>query len=217
MRSRGRSCPLQHQAKLTSPRPQSLAACQQTLAGASMAHARPHRKRVKDRRARLVPDAQYQREVDDTAHRRRIVFVVVACLHLGACRHSDKGYSHKCRSPNDLAHFHFLSSCCFNALCVHGPPPPQAVAASRSVKFTGSCLYARTDRPQKITFAEMRASGVRGLLIYCSDYKCSHSIAISGDRWPDDVRLSDIERRFTCQACGQPGRRCAGRPRLPDG
>jgi hypothetical protein len=27
--------------------------------------------------------------------------------------------------------------------------------------------------PQKITFAEMRFSGVRGLLIYCSDYHCS--------------------------------------------
>src|SRR4249920_3160187 len=26
---------------------------------------------------------------------------------------------------------------------------------------------------QKITFGEMRASGVRGLLIYCSDYHCS--------------------------------------------
>ena len=51
---------------------------------------------------------------------------------------------------------------------------------------------------QKITFAEMRAAGVRGLLIYCSDFKCSHWTAISGDRWPDDVRLSDIEPRFTC-------------------
>ena len=29
-------------------------------------------------------------------------------------------------------------------------------------------------RREKITFAEMRAAGVRGLLIYCSDYKCSH-------------------------------------------
>jgi hypothetical protein len=38
-----------------------------------------------------------------------------------------------------------------------------------------------TIRPQKITFADMRAQGVRGLLIYCADYKCSHSIAISGD------------------------------------
>ena len=26
---------------------------------------------------------------------------------------------------------------------------------------------------QKITFGEMRAAGVRRLLVYCSDYKCS--------------------------------------------
>jgi hypothetical protein len=45
-------------------------------------------------------------------------------------------------------------------------------------------------RQQKITLGEMRASGVRGLLIYCSDFRCSHSTAISGDRWPDDVRLN---------------------------
>jgi hypothetical protein len=38
----------------------------------------------------------------------------------------------------------------------------------------------------KITFREMRASGVRGLLIYCSDYRCSHWTAISGDPWADD-------------------------------
>jgi len=50
-------------------------------------------------------------------------------------------------------------------------------------------------RPQKITFAAMRQSGVRGLLVYCSDFHCSHSIKISGDRWPDDVRLSDIDPR----------------------
>jgi hypothetical protein len=54
-------------------------------------------------------------------------------------------------------------------------------------------------RPQKITFAEMRVSGVRELLIYCQDYKCSHSLAISGDAWPDDVRLSDLEPRFVCR------------------
>ena len=40
--------------------------------------------------------------------------------------------------------------------------------------------------------------GVRGLLVYCADYRGSHSIAISGDGWPDDVRLSDIEARFVC-------------------
>ena len=41
--------------------------------------------------------------------------------------------------------------------------------------------------PQKITFAEMRESGGRGLLVYCADYRCSHSIAVSADRWPDEV------------------------------
>ena len=60
-------------------------------------------------------------------------------------------------------------------------------------------------RPTKITFADMRDMGVRGLLIYCSDYRCSHSRAISGDRWPDHVRLSDIEPLFVCHACGKLG------------
>jgi hypothetical protein len=60
-------------------------------------------------------------------------------------------------------------------------------------------------RQQKITFGEMRASGVRGLLIYCSDLRCSHSTTLSADRWPDDVRLSDLELLFACQACGERG------------
>jgi hypothetical protein len=60
-------------------------------------------------------------------------------------------------------------------------------------------------RPQKTTFGEMRSSGVRGLLIYCADYYCSHSIAISAELWPDDVRLSDLEPRFVCQACRRKG------------
>ena len=60
-------------------------------------------------------------------------------------------------------------------------------------------------RPEKITFGEMRAVGVRGVLIYCSDYKCSHSVAIIADRWGDDVRLSNIEPQFVCTACGKRG------------
>jgi hypothetical protein len=58
---------------------------------------------------------------------------------------------------------------------------------------------------KKIALGEMRAAGVRGLLVYCSDYKCSHGTAISADRCPDNVRLSDIEPKFTCQACGRRG------------
>jgi hypothetical protein len=60
-------------------------------------------------------------------------------------------------------------------------------------------------RPQKITLGEMRDTGVSGILIHCSDYKCGHSIAISADPWLDHVRLSDLEPRFVCEVCGERG------------
>jgi hypothetical protein len=72
-------------------------------------------------------------------------------------------------------------------------------------------MPATAQRPTKITFVDMRASGVRGLLIFCADYRCSHSTAISGEPWPDDVRLSDLEGRFVCKACG-----CRGADVRPD-
>jgi hypothetical protein len=62
-----------------------------------------------------------------------------------------------------------------------------------------------TSPSQKITFGEMRASGVRDVLVYCRDHRCSHHIAISADRWPDDVRLSDIEPDFVCTARSKRG------------
>jgi hypothetical protein len=57
-------------------------------------------------------------------------------------------------------------------------------------------------RERKITLGEMREMGIRRFLVYCSDYRCSHSSEISADRWPDHVRLSDLEVEFVCQACG---------------
>jgi hypothetical protein len=36
--------------------------------------------------------------------------------------------------------------------------------------------------PPKITFGEMRASGVRDVLIYCRDHRCHH-LKISANRW----------------------------------
>jgi hypothetical protein len=62
-----------------------------------------------------------------------------------------------------------------------------------------------TTHTKKITFAEMRASGVRDVLIYCRDHCCSHHVEISADRWPDHVRLSDIEPDLVCTACGKRG------------
>ena len=61
------------------------------------------------------------------------------------------------------------------------------------------------DHQRKITLGEMREMGVRGLLVYCSDYRCGHWGKIGADRWPDDSCLSDLEALFVCQACGIKG------------
>jgi hypothetical protein len=60
-------------------------------------------------------------------------------------------------------------------------------------------------REQKITLGEMRESGPRRLLVYCADYRCAHSVVIDADQWGDHVRLSDLEPKFVCQACGHRG------------
>jgi hypothetical protein len=57
---------------------------------------------------------------------------------------------------------------------------------------------------QKITLGSMRAAGVRGLLV-CSDYRCSNHIELDADRWPDEVRLPDLQPRFVCTACSTRG------------
>ena len=60
-------------------------------------------------------------------------------------------------------------------------------------------------RQQKITFGEMRQTGLRWIRVFCEDYKCSHSVAMNADHWPDDLRISDLEPRFVCQRCGRRG------------
>src|SRR5262249_22487898 len=45
---------------------------------------------------------------------------------------------------------------------------------------------------------------VCGILIYCADFR-SHGVAMNADRWADDLRLSDLEPRFVCKACGKRG------------
>ncbi|MCS3689088.1 hypothetical protein [Bradyrhizobium elkanii] len=62
-----------------------------------------------------------------------------------------------------------------------------------------------TEYPVKITFGQMREDGYRGIIVYCRDYRCSHNVRMSADRWQDHVRLSDVEPKFTCTACGRKG------------
>lgn len=58
---------------------------------------------------------------------------------------------------------------------------------------------------QRMTFGEMRASGVRDVLIYCRDHRCAHHVETNADGWAYDVRLSDIEPNFTCTRYGKNG------------
>jgi hypothetical protein len=58
---------------------------------------------------------------------------------------------------------------------------------------------------QKITFSEMRAFGVRDVLIYCV-VRCSRHIEVNADDWPENVRLSDVSSRASpVHACGKKG------------
>jgi hypothetical protein len=76
----------------------------------------------------------------------------------------------------------------------------------RDRTFKPGAAYTSVVRPQKITFGEMRSNGgPTAVVVYCTDYRCSHSVAMSADAWPDDVRLSDIEPRFVCTVCGKRG------------
>jgi hypothetical protein len=58
---------------------------------------------------------------------------------------------------------------------------------------------------EKSPSARCARSGASCILIYCSDYTCGHSQAASGNQWAGDLRLSDIEPRFTCRRCGRKG------------
>jgi len=75
----------------------------------------------------------------------------------------------------------------------------------RSFASCARCRFGPDIRPQKITFGDIRGMGVRGVLVYCADYRCGHSVALSADCGPDEVRLSDVEPRFVCMVCSMRG------------
>ena len=59
---------------------------------------------------------------------------------------------------------------------------------------------------QKIPLEAIRSLGVRSLLVYCGNaMHCHHQASINADRWPDQLRLSDLEPRFVCTKCGYVG------------
>ena len=111
----------------------------------------------------------------------------------------------------------------------HGLPQTEQTRNRSQLLKISHCLH-EIDQPDSATNAQQvqtgagtkGLSGIAGrfastrarLLIYCADYKCSHSIRISTDRWPDDVRLSDLEDRFTWHGVRRARRRRQARLRL---
>jgi hypothetical protein len=59
--------------------------------------------------------------------------------------------------------------------------------------------------PLKMTFGLMRAQGARYVFVFCKDDRCNHFSRVRADRWGDEMRLSDIEPKLTCSACGAKG------------
>jgi hypothetical protein len=71
-------------------------------------------------------------------------------------------------------------------------------------------VFTVMERPQKITFGEMRESGVRGVLVYCSDYRCSRWIRMSADQW---LLSASARRRWREQSLRVwAGEGCGGQP-----
>ena len=70
---------------------------------------------------------------------------------------------------------------------------------------------AAMKREQKITLGEMRSNnGPRRLIVYCSDFKCSHHVVVDADCWPDSLRLSEsrlaLSARFAVAVAPTSGR-----------
>ena len=78
-----------------------------------------------------------------------------------------------------------------------------AMRSGGTAEWPDPCKISPMPRERKITIGEMRET--TRLIVYCGDHRCAHSITMDPDLWPDNVRLSDMEERFVCTACGHRG------------
>jgi len=72
-------------------------------------------------------------------------------------------------------------------------------------RLGGKLGRVRRMADEQFTFGAMRKSGASGVIVFCSDDRCAHSVKLSTDCWPDHLRLSDIESLFVCEVCGNRG------------
>ena len=72
-------------------------------------------------------------------------------------------------------------------------PFDASLATAKGKLRTPRELRTGMQREQKITLGEMRSNGgPRLLIVYCADFKCSHSVIVSSELWPNHVLLSDL-------------------------
>ena len=56
-----------------------------------------------------------------------------------------------------------------------------------------------------MTLGNMRANGVRSLIVHCSNVTCRHEAVVKVDSLPDDAPLPALGLRMPCDRCGQRG------------
>jgi hypothetical protein len=56
-----------------------------------------------------------------------------------------------------------------------------------------------------MTLGNMRANGVRTLIVYCSNSTCRHEAIVNVDHLSDDVAVPSLGPRMRCEKCGQLG------------
>jgi hypothetical protein len=56
-----------------------------------------------------------------------------------------------------------------------------------------------------MTLGNMRANGVRSLVVHCSNVMCRHEAIINVDALSDDVPVPSLGPRMRCERCGQRG------------
>ena len=56
-----------------------------------------------------------------------------------------------------------------------------------------------------ITLGNMRANGVRSLIVHCSNVTCRHEAVANVDSLRDDAPVPALGLRMRCDRCGQRG------------
>lgn len=86
--------------------------------------------------------------------------------------------------------------------------------ATDSEHAAAAMNLAATPSKFKLTFGQLRAQGIRRLTVRCRNFSCEHASVLHGDRWGDNIRLSDVEPLLTCWVCRARGGELSPAPRI---